>query len=411
LLLGENFPGDEYTLPQIIKRRNSFMSREVVIIEALRTPTGKRNGALSRVHALTLGAIPLKALFDRTSIDPALVDYVLWGCVSQVGEQAINVGRQIWLHAGLPISVPATTLDTQCGSSQQALHLAFGMIAGGQAEVMVVGGVESMSRVPMGSTFKNGPGTPFPPEFLARYPVTHQGDSAEMMAQRWHISRQQADAYSLQSHQRAHQATQNGWFEREIIPIETLDEIGNPVTICHDEGIRPDTSPEKLASLKPAFQENGLVTAGNSSQISDGAAALLLMSAEKAATLGLRLRARLVAQTLVGVDPVLMLNGPIPATQKLLAQSGLQLDDIDAIEINEAFATVVLAWQREYNPDMRKVNRHGGAIALGHPLGASGAKLMVTLLHALETHGGRYGLQTMCCGGGLATGTIIERLN
>lgn len=387
------------------------MSREVVIIDTARTPTGKRNGALSRVHALTLGAIPVKAVLERSGIDPTLVDLVLWGCVSQVGEQAINVGRQVWLQAGLPLEVPATTLDTQCGSSQQALNMAYGLIRSGQADVMVIGGGESMSRVPMASSFRNGPGTPFPPEFLAQYPVTHQGDSAEMLAQGWNISREEADAYSLESHRRAHQATQNGWFEREIVPVETLDEAGNIVTVCRDEGIRADTTPEKMASLKPAFQENGIVTAGNSSQISDGAAAVLLMDAEKAAQLGLKPRARLVAQTLVGVDPVMMLTGPIPATHKLLQQTGLTLDDLDAIEINEAFATVVLAWQREYQADMRKVNRHGGAIALGHPLGASGAKLMTTLLHALETHDGRYGLQTMCCGGGLGTGTIIERLN
>jgi acetyl-CoA acetyltransferase family protein len=263
----------------------------------------------------------------------------------------------------------------------------------------------------MGTNYKHGPGTPFPPEFLEHYPVTHQGDSAEMMATKWNISREQADSFSLESHQRAHTATQKGWFEREIVPVETVDEEGNPVTVCHDEGIRPNTAPEKMASLNPAFQENGIVTAGNSSQISDGAATILLMTADKAKELGLNPLARIVTQALVGVDPVLMLSGPIPATQKLLKQSGLSLSDIDLIEINEAFATVVLAWQRELNPDMSKVNVHGGAIALGHPLGASGAKLMTTLVHALETHNGRYGLQTMCCGGGLGTGTIIERLN
>lgn len=388
------------------------MSREIVIIEAVRTPTGKRNGALSRLHALTLGALPLKALFERTHLDPALVDMVLWGCVSQIGEQAANVGRHIWLHADLPLSVPATTLDTQCGSSQQALNLAYGMLLSGQAEIMVIGGSESMSRVPMGSTFKNGPGTPYPPEFLSQYPITHQGDSAEMLAQQWSITREEADAFSLQSHHRAAQATANGYFSREIVPIHTTDENGDPVTITRDEGIRPDATLEKMAALKPVFQTNGIVTAANSSQISDGAAAILLMTAEKAAQLGLKPRARIIAQTLVGVDPVLMLSGPIPATQKLLNLSGLTLDQIDSIEINEAFATVVLAWQREFpNIEMEKVNPHGGAIALGHPLGASGAKLMTTLLHSLETHNGRYGLQTMCCGGGLGTGTLIERLD
>ncbi len=387
------------------------MSREVVIVEALRTPTGKRNGLLSRVHALTLGGIPLTALFSRTGLEPALVDYVIWGCVSQVGEQAINVGRQTWLNAGLPIEVPATTIDTQCGSSQQALHLAHGMISSGQADIMVIGGTESMSRVPMGSTFAHGPGTPSPSSFLEQYPVTHQGDSAEMMAKHWNVSRKEADSLGLESHRRAHHATQSGWFEREIVPVETVDEDGNSITVCHDEGIRPNTSLEKMGTLKPAFQEDGIVTAGNSSQISDGSAAILVMSADKAQALGLEPRARIVAQTLVGVDPVMMLSGPIPATQKLLDLSGLGLDDMDLVEINEAFATVVIAWQREYDPDMSKVNVHGGAIALGHPLGASGAKLMTTLVHALGTHDKRYGLQTMCCGGGLGTGTIIERLN
>ncbi|NDJ87122.1 MAG: thiolase family protein [Chloroflexi bacterium] len=387
------------------------MSRDVVIIEAARTPTGKRNGALSRVHAMQLGAIPMQAVLERSGLDPAMVDLVLWGCVSQVGEQSINVGRQCWLHAGLPLEVPASTIDTQCGSSQQALNYAYGMIASGQAEIMIIGGVESMSRVPMGSNFKSGPGTPYPPDFLEQYPVTHQGDSAEMMAQRWEITRGEADQLSLESHQRAHQATAKGWFDHEIVPVETVDEAGEPVTVCHDEGVRPNTSLEKLASLKPVFQEQGIVTAGNASQISDGAAAIIVMSADKARELNLRPRARIIAQTLVGVDPVLMLSGPIPATQKLLQQSGLALDEIDLIEINEAFASVVLAWQREYGPDMSKVNVHGGAIALGHPLGASGAKLMTTLVQALETHDKRYGLQTMCCGGGLGTGTIIERLN
>lgn len=387
------------------------MSREVVIVDAVRTPTGKRNGSLSRVHALTLGAIPLNALIERTGIDPLMIDLMLWGCVSQVGEQSINVGRQVWLQAGLPIEIPTTTLDTQCGSSQQALNMAFGMIKSGQADAMIVGGVESMSRVPMGSNYQHGPGTPYPPELLEQYPVTHQGDSAEMMATKWGISREEADTFSLESHQRAHTATENGWFEQEVVPVETVDEAGNPITVCHDEGIRPNTTPEKIASLKPAFQENGIVTAGNASQISDGAAAILLMSADKAQELGLTPLARIMTQTLVGVDPVLMLSGPIPATKKLLADSGLTLADVDLVEINEAFASVVLAWQRELDPDMSKVNIHGGAIALGHPLGASGAKLMTTLVHALKTHNGRYGLQTMCCGGGLGTGTIIERLN
>lgn len=387
------------------------MAREVVIVDAARTPIGKRDGGLSRLHAVALGSIPVKAMIERTDIDPLKVDLVLWGCVSQAGEQAVNVGRQVWLHAGLPIDVPATTLDTQCGSSQEALNLAYGMIASGQADVMVVGGVESMSRVPMLSTIKNGPGFPYTPEILNVYPITHQGDSAEMLAEKWHIQREEADQFSLQSHQRAAYATQQGWFQREIVPVETIDENGDPTIICNDEGFRANASLEKMASLKPAFKENGIVTAAGSSQISDGAAALLVMDAETAQKFGLKPRARILAQALVGVDPALMLTGPIPATRKLLDKTGLSLNDIDLIEINEAFATVVLAWQREYNPDMGRVNSHGGAIALGHPLGASGARLMTTLLHALETHDKRYGLQTMCCGGGLGTGTIIERLN
>lgn len=387
------------------------MPPEVVIVEAVRTPIGKRNGGLSRVHALDLASIPLKALITRSGIDPSIVDYVLWGCVSQVGEQAINIGRQAWLQAGLPLEVPTTTLDTQCGSSQQALNIAYSMLVSGQVACMVVGGVESMSRVPMGSSFMQGPGTPYPPQFLENYPVTNQGDSAEMMANRWGISREESDAFSLESHRRAYQATQNGWFEREIVPVETVDENNTPVTICHDEGIRPNTTLEKMAALTPAFQANGTVTAASASQISDGAAAILIMTSEKATALGLKPRARILAQTLVGVDPVLMLSGPIPATTKVLKQAGLAFTDIDFIEINEAFASVVLAWQREYEPDMGRVNVHGGAIALGHPLGASGARLMITLLHALETHHKRYGLQTMCCGGGLGTGTVIERLS
>lgn len=387
------------------------MSREVVIVEAVRTPVGKRNGVLSRIHAVELAAIPMHALIERSGINPREVDQILWGCVTQVGEQSFNIARQAWLTAELPLEVPSTTIDNQCGSSQETVNLAFGMIASGLADVIIAGGVESMSRVPMFSNSKNGPGTPYPPHFLDMYPVTNQGDSAEMMGEKWHITRDAADAFSYESHQRAHHATTQGWFQREIIPVHTLDEQGNSIVVSQDEGIRPDTTLEKMASLKPVFRETGIVTAGNSSQISDGAAALLLMSADKAAQLGIKPRARLVTQCNVGVDPVLMLSGPIPATEKLLRQANLQLEDIDAFEVNEAFATVVLAWEKEYRPDMNKVNRHGGAIALGHPLGASGAKLMVTLLHVLEQHHGRYGLQTMCCGGGLGTGTIIERLD
>lgn len=386
--------------------------RDVVIVDAVRTPVGKRNGKLSQMHALELGSVALNGLFARNeAVDPAVVDFVFWGCVSQVGEQSTNIGRQTWLYAGLPLTVPASTIDTQCGSSQQALNLAFGMIASGQHDVVVVGGTENMSRVPMGSSYENGPGTHNPPDLFERYPVTHQGDSAEMIARKWEISREEADAFSLESHKRADEATRNGYFQREIIPVNTVDANGDPVHMAYDEGIRPNTSLEKLAGLKTVFQEDGIVTAGNASQISDGSAAILLMSAEKANALGLKPMARIVAQTLVGVDPVIMLTGPIPATKAVLDRAGMSLGDIDWIEINEAFASVVLAWQQEYNPDMSKVNPHGGAIALGHPLGATGAKLMTTLVHGLITHNKHIGLQTMCCGGGLGTGTIIERLN
>lgn len=385
--------------------------RDVVIVEAVRTPVGRKNGALSRVHPVALGAHVIKAALERANLDPREVDQLIFGCVSQVGEQAINIGRNAWLHAKLPIEVAATTVDFQCGSSQQALQLAAGMIAGGQADTLIVGGVESMSRVPMGSNFMNGPGFAYTDEILSEHNIINQGISAEWMAERWQISRAAADQLSYDSHQRAHHATECGWFTHEIAPLETTDENGNPITVTKDEGIRASTTLEKMATLKTAFKDDGIVTAGNSSQISDGAAALLLMSAEKAAALGLKPRARVVAQTVVGVDPALMLSGPIPATQKVLARAGLTFDQIDLFEINEAFASVVLAWAKEYQPDMNRVNVNGGAIALGHPLGASGARLMTTLLHALERTGGRYGLQSMCCGGGMGTGTIIERLD
>lgn len=384
---------------------------EVVIAAATRSPVGKRNGLLSRTHAVALGAHAVKAVLERSQIDPMEVDQLIFGCVTQAGEQSTNIARNVWLHARLPIEVPATTVDFQCGSSQQAVHLAAGLIASGQADVIVAGGVESMSRIPMGSNFANGPGSPYTPEILADHNIINQGISAEWMAEKWHISREEADQYSYQSHQRAHQAAECGWFDHEITPIEVTLENGETMVMKRDEGIRANTTPEKMASLQPAFKEDGIITAGNASQISDGSAALLLMSAAKAEKLGLTPRARLVAQTMVGTDPALMLSGPIPATKKVLDRAGLKLEAIDLIEVNEAFASVVLAWKKEYMPDMARVNVNGGAIALGHPLGASGARLMVTLLHALERTGGRYGLQTMCCGGGMGTGTIIERLD
>jgi acetyl-CoA acyltransferase len=379
--------------------------RDVVIVEAVRTPIGRRNGALKDVHPVVLAAMTLRELVRRAGVDPALVEDVVMGCVSQVGEQGLNIARNAVLQAGFPIEVPATTVDRQCGSGQQALHFAANLIQAGVCDVTIAAGVESMSRLPIGSSISTG-GNPFPPSLLEEYPITHQGISAEMIAAKWDIAREELDAFSLRSHQRAAAAADNGYFDRELMAVSLSD--GSAFT--RDEGVRRDTSAEKLASLQPSFKPDGVITAGNSSQISDGAAALLLMTPEKAAELGLRPRARIVAQKVVGVDPVLMLTGPIPATEVVLAKGGLALDDIDLFEVNEAFAPVVLAWQREIQPDMGRVNVNGGAIALGHPLGCSGARLMVTLLHELERRGARYGLQTMCCGGGLGTATIVERL-
>jgi acetyl-CoA acetyltransferase family protein len=387
------------------------MTHDVVIVDAVRSPVGRKNGSLSKTHAVELAAHSLKALLARTGLDPMQVDQLIYGCVTQVGEQSINVGRQAWLHAKLPIEVPSTTVDFQCGSSQQSVHLAAGMIASGQAEAIIVGGVESMTRIPMGTNFVNGPGFPYTDSIMEDWNIINQGMSAEWMAERWGVSREEADRLGYDSHQRAHHATESGWFKAEIAPIEVVNDAGDKVTLDRDEGIRPGTSLEKMASLKTAFKDDGIVTAGNSSQISDGSAAILLMSAERAAQLNMKPLARIAAHAVVGVDPALMLSGPIPATAKVLARAGLQLDDIDLVEINEAFASVVLAWAKEYGPDMAKVNASGGAMALGHPLGCSGARLMTTLVHGLARTGGRYGLQTMCCGGGMGTGTILERLN
>jgi len=379
--------------------------REVVIVEAVRTPIGRRNGALKDVHPVVLAAMALRELMQRAKIDPALVEDVVMGCVSQVGDQAVNIARNAVLQAGFPIEVPATTVDRQCGSGQQAIHFAANLIAAGVCDITIGAGIESMSRLPIGSSTATG-GHPFPPSLLEMYPLTHQGISAEMIAAKWEIPREELDAYSLHSHQLAAAATDNGYFDREIMSVALAD--GSSFT--RDEGIRRDTTLEKLAVLQPSFKPDGVITAGNSSQISDGAAAVLLMTQEKASELGLRPRARIVAQKVVGVDPVMMLTGPIPATRQVLAKAGLTLGDIDLFEVNEAFAPVVLAWKRELDPDMERVNVNGGAIALGHPLGCSGTRLMTTLLHELERRGARYGLQTMCCGGGLGTATIIERL-
>ena len=379
--------------------------REVVIVEAVRTPTGRRNGALKDVHPVVLAAMTLRELMERARVSPSLVEDVVMGCVSQVGEQGINIARNAVLQAGFPIEVPATTVDRQCGSGQQAIHFAASLIAAGVCDITIGAGVENMSRLPIGSSIATG-GHPFPPSLLEMYPLTHQGISAEMIAATWSIPREELDAFSLRSHQRAAAATDAGYFDRELMSVSLAD--GSRFT--HDEGIRRDTTLEKLAGLQPSFKPDGVITAGNSSQISDGAAAVLLMTPEKAAELGLRPRARIVAQKVVGVDPVMMLTGPIPATQQILAKAGLTMSEIDLFEVNEAFAPVVLAWQRELDPDMERVNVNGGAIALGHPLGCSGARLMTTLLHELERREARYGLQTMCCGGGLGTATIIERV-
>ncbi len=381
-----------------------------VIVDAVRTATGRRNGQLKDWHPVDLAAETLKALVARTDLDPALVEDVIMGCVMQVGEQSLNVARNAALAAGFPESVVGTTVDRQCGSSQQAAHFAAQSVMAGANDIVIAAGVEVMTRVPMGASVQSGPGFPFGPKMMERYAavggLVPQGISAELIADKWDLSREDMDAFSLQSHQRAARALDEGRFEHEIIVVAGAD--GGQFS--RDEGVRADTSLEKLASLKPAFKADGKVTAGNSSQISDGAAALLIMTEEKANELGLRPRARFHAFALAGVDPVTMLTGPIPATDKVLDRAKLKLSDIDLVEINEAFASVVLAWEKEHHPDMSRVNVNGGAIALGHPLGCSGAKLMTTLLNELERTGGRYGLQTMCEGGGMANATIIERL-
>ncbi|MBT8216822.1 MAG: thiolase family protein [Acidimicrobiia bacterium] len=383
-----------------------------VIVDAVRTPTGKRGGKLKDVHPVDLAAHVLNALQERNGLDPAQVDDVIMGCVSQLGEQGINVGRNAVLAAGWPESVPSTTVDRQCGSSQQAAHFAAQGIMAGVYDIAIAAGVESMTRIPMGSNGSMGPGFPFGPAMMERYDnqIFNQGISAEMIAEEWSIPRQELDQLAYESHMRAQQATEEGRFEPEIAPIKVETEDGDIEMMAVDEGIRPGTTLEKLAGLQPAFQEGGVVTAGNSSQISDGAAAVLIMSEERAAELGLTPKARFVQFALVGVDPVTMLTGPIPATAKVLERSELSMDDIDRFEVNEAFASVVAAWRREHDADMAKVNVNGGAMALGHPLGASGAKLLTTLVHELERSGGRYGLQTMCEGGGMANALIIERI-
>ena len=383
--------------------------RSAVIIDAIRTPLGRRNGSLREWHPVDLAAHTLRALVERSDLDPGLVEDVLMGCVMQVGDQAGNVGRNAALAAGFPESVVGTSIDRQCGSSQQAAHFAAQGVMAGAYDVVIAAGVESMTRVPMGASFIAG-SMPYGPKMFERYDLVPQGISAEMISEQWGISREQNDAFAVESHRRAARATEEGRFEREIVPVPvTVDDVASEFS--RDEGIRPDSSLESLAKLKPAFKpDGGVITAANSSQITDGAAATLIMSEEKAVELGLTPRARFHTFALAGVDPVIMLTGPIPATTKVLERAGMQLDEIDVVEINEAFAPVVLAWEQEHHPDMEKVNVNGGAIAMGHPLGCSGSRLMATLLNELERTGGRYGLQTMCEGGGMANATIIERL-
>jgi acetyl-CoA acyltransferase len=379
--------------------------RDAVIVDAVRTPVGRRAGGLSGCHPVDLSAHVLDALVARTGLDPALVEDVIWGCVSQTGEQAVNVGRNAALAAGWPEDVVGVTLDRQCGSSQQAVHFAAAGVISGQYDVVVAGGVESMSRVPMLCTVTQGPGVPFGPRMLARYAdvggLVPQGESAEIIAERWKLSRTELDEIAVRSHEAAAAAADSGAFDAELAPVGD---------VAADEGIRRGTSVEVLAGLRTVFRDDGVVTAGNSSQISDGAAALLVTTSEVAARHGWRPVARLHAFATAGVDPVTMLTAPIPATARVLARAGLQLADIDAFEVNEAFASVVGAWLAETGADPARVNPRGGAIALGHPLGGSGARLMTTLVHHLGQTGGRWGLQTMCEGGGTANATVLERL-
>lgn len=383
---------------------------DVVIVEAARTPVGRghlEKGYYKDLHPNVLLGLSYQAVLDRSGLDPALVDDVIAGCVQQIGVQSYNIARSAWLQQGLPVEVPATTVDRQCGSAQQSVNFGAALIASGTHDIVIGAGVEHMGRIPFSVGFKSQElfGSPFPPELLAIHPIVSQGLAAEMIAEKYEIPRSELDAIALRSHQLAHRATEEGRFEREMIPVRV-----NGSVHLTDQGIRPDSSMEALAALKPAFKEDGTVTAGNSSQISDGAAAVLLMSAEKAEELGLTPRARIVDHTTVGCDPVLMLEGPIPATTAILKRNGMAIDDIDLFEINEAFAPVIAAWQREHHPDMDRVNVNGGAIALGHPVGSTGARLITTVLHELERSDKEIGFVSMCCGGGLGTATLIQRI-
>ena len=383
---------------------------EAVIVEAVRSPVGKRNGGLSGVHPGELSAQVLNGLVQRAGLDPALVDDVIWGCVMQAGEQALDIARTAVLAAGWPESVPGVTVDRQCGSSQQSVHFAAAGVVAGHYDVVVAGGVESMSRTPMGSSLANG-GHPYPEAFRARYSQTpNQGTGAEMIAEQWSLDRTALDQFSLSSHEKAAAAQDAGAFDDQIVGIKTTDADGNETSVVKDEGIRRGGTIEKMATIKPAFKEDGVIHAGNASQISDGSAALLFMSAEKAKSLGLKPLAKVHTAVLAGADPVIMLTAPIPATQKALKRSGLSLDEIGVFEVNEAFAPVPLAWLADIGADEKKLNPNGGAIALGHPLGGSGARIMTTMLYHMRDNGIQYGLQTMCEGGGQANATILELL-
>jgi acetyl-CoA acetyltransferase family protein len=381
-----------------------------VIVEAVRTPIGrghKEKGYYKDTHPNTLLAKCYTEVIDRAGIEPSVVEDVIAGCVQQFGEQGLNIARNAWLQAGLPVETPGTTVDRQCGSAQQAVNFSAALIATGIHDAMIGGGVEHMGHFPFAVAMKTQAefGLAFTPELMAKHNIVGQGLGAEMIADQWEIPRSELDELAVRSHKLAHQATEEGRFEREIVPMSV-----NGDTFVTDQGIRPDTNLETLSQLKPVFKPDGKITAANSSQISDGAAAVLLMSAEKASELGLKARARIVDQTTVGCDPVKMLEGPIPATAKILKRNGMTIDDIDLIEINEAFAPVIAAWAREHNPDMDRVNVNGGAMALGHPLGSTGARLITTLLHELERSDKEIGFVTMCCGGGLGTGTLIQRV-
>ncbi|AEH48468.1 thiolase family protein [Parageobacillus thermoglucosidasius] len=381
--------------------------REVVIVEAVRTPVGKRNGVFRNVHPVHLAAIVLDEVIKRAGIEKRLVEDIVMGCVTPIAEQGYNIGRLAALEAGFPIEVPAVQINRMCGSGQQAIHFAAQEIRSGDMDITIAAGVESMTKVPI---LSDGNDKTIPPSLQEKYEFVHQGVSAELIAKKYGLTREQLDAYAYESHQRAIRAQEQGIFDQEIVPVEGLDKEGNAIMVTKDEGPRRDTSPEALASLRPVFRENGKITAGNASQMSDGAAAVLLMEKETARELGVTPKAKIIAQTVVGSDPTYMLDGVIPATKKVLQKAGLTVDDIDLIEINEAFAPVVLAWQKEIGAPFSKVNVNGGAIALGHPLGATGAKLMTSLVNELKRRNGKYGLLTICIGHGMATATIIERL-